>query len=121
MLTAQECVFYRCVLTILSCCLPLDDGNVWTGEFTSKLSIIEDLIGRHSDFYVILGGDHNVDASRDKLHTTLPDKCCQENDIVPLLKHTSCYTYKFNMSRFHAIDHVIVDRKSTRLNSSHRL
>ena len=64
-----------------------------------------------SCFYVILDGDLNVDGSRDKLDTTLPDKFCQENDIVPLLKHASCsvdHNYKFNMSRFHELDHFIV-------------
>ena len=62
------------------------------------MSNIEDLVGRHLDINVILGGDFNVDFSRKGLHTTLLDKFCQENDIVPVLKHVSClvdYTYQY--------------------------
>ena len=42
------------------------DGNSRTDEFTSELSIIEDVIGRHPGFNIILGGDFNVDFSRDR-------------------------------------------------------
>ena len=95
-------------LLLINVHLSFEDGNARTDEST----IIEDVIERNPDFYVILGGDFNVDFSRDRFHTTLFNKFCQENDIVPVLKHTNyCsvdYTYQFNMSRFIVLDHFVV-------------
>ena len=77
-------------LLLINVYLPFEDGNAWTDEYTSDLSIIEDLIGRHSYFNVILDGNVNAGFTKDRLVLTLLDKCCQENDIVPVLKHANC-------------------------------
>ena len=55
-------------LLLINAYLSFEDGNARTDEYTSELSIIEDLIERHPDFNVILGRDFNVDFSRDRLH-----------------------------------------------------
>ena len=58
-------------------------------EFTSELSIIEDLIKRYRNFNVILGGDFNVHFSRDRLHSILLDKFCKKNVLDSILQHVS--------------------------------
>ena len=47
--------FYDTKLLLINAYLPFEDGKARTDEFTSELSVIEDLIGRHPDFNVILG------------------------------------------------------------------
>ena len=98
-------------LLLINAYLPFEDGNAWTDEFTGELFIIADLIGRHPDFNVILGGDFIVELSRDRLHTSLLDTFCQETDICPCFKHAHCsddYIYQFDLSIFNVLDHFIL-------------
>jgi endonuclease/exonuclease/phosphatase family metal-dependent hydrolase len=80
-------------------------------SFFEQLSIIENIINCHPDCHVILGGDFNVDLSRDWTHTALLNSFCAHLNVTPVMRHPSCnidYTYKFNMSRFDTLDHFIL-------------
>jgi len=51
--------------------MPFEDDATNLDEFSRQLAIIDDLIDRNSDSHIVLGGDFNVDFSRNWLHTDL--------------------------------------------------
>ena len=60
---------------------------------------------------LLLGGDLNVDFSRNWSHTSLLESFCSDNNLNPLIRHSSYnvgYTYNFNMTRFNNLDHFML-------------
>ena len=54
-----------------------------------------------------------MDFSRDRSHTTLLANFCEDNILMPIVKHSSCmvdYSYHFNMARFSILDHFILSQ-----------
>ena len=93
--------------------LPYEDDDVAEKEFNFQLRAIANIIEQYSDAYVIVRGGCNVDFARNWYHTDLLIEFCDELDLWPVIKHKCSeldYTYHFNMSRFHAIDHFIASR-----------
>jgi exonuclease III len=83
-------------------------------EFSLQLAIVDDVINRNPDAHIILGGDFNVDFSRDWSHTILLNDFCLNICINPVIRHpcnTVDFTYNFNMKTFSAIDHFILSEQ----------
>ena len=80
-------------------------------EFNRQLAIIDDLIDHNSDCHIVLGGDFNVDFSRNWLHTDLLNDLCSTRILSSIVRHpysTIDFTYNFNMKSFSVIDHFIL-------------
>jgi len=63
------------------------------------------------DYNVVIGGDFNVNFSRDWIHTVLLDSFCDSIVLTPIVRHPKCsidYSYNFNMSRFSKLDHFLL-------------
>jgi len=69
------------------------------------------LINDNSDCHIIVGGDFNVDFSRNRIHTAMLSSFCANLSLTPAAHHvrnTVDYTYNFNMSRFGILDHFVL-------------
>jgi hypothetical protein len=91
--------------------LPYESNDERTTDFIDQLSIIENLITANCDCHVIVGGDFNADFQRDKLHTTILNSFCDNNNLIPADRHEKCkvdYTYNFGMTRFCTLDHFLL-------------
>ena len=72
---------------------------------------MNNLIAANRDCSVIVGGDMNVDLSREWQHTMLLRDFCDMAMLFPVITHSlGCidYTYHFNMSRFNVLDHFLL-------------
>ena len=67
--------------------MPFEDSHIDTDEYSLQLEIISDLMDKYPDSYVIFGGDCIVDFSRDRPHTTLLANFCENNSLMPTVKH----------------------------------
>lgn len=114
-------------ILVINCYLPYEDDECKADEFAEQLSIIEYIINQNSDCHVIVGGDFNVDFTRNWLHTTLLRSFCDNLNLNLGIHHESCnidFTYNFNMIRFSTIDHFLLsgtlfDTSLTSLNVIH--
>jgi hypothetical protein len=91
--------------------MPFEDGADSNSIFIEQLSVVEGLITDNSDCHIVVGGDFNVDFTRDKLHTAILSSFCDESDLIPAIRHVNCtmdYSYQFNMLRFSTIDHFLL-------------
>jgi len=91
--------------------MPFEDGDDKTDEFVFVLTLVENLIESNGDCHIILGGDFNVDFTRDRTHTALLTSFCDNIGLFPGTRHSLCdidYTYNFSMQRFSILDHFIV-------------
>ena len=71
----------------------------------------QNVINQNTDCHIVVGGDFNVDLSRNCLHTGLFNDFCEEADLVPTMRHSNCvvdYTYNFSLQRFNVLDHFIL-------------
>ena len=57
--------------------LPYEGYDERAADFTDQLSIIENLVNDHN------GGDFNAEFKRDKLHTTILNSFCDNNNLTP--------------------------------------
>jgi len=86
-----------------------DDNSFRT--FCSVLSTINSVCESFPDAMLILGGDFNVDFSRDTLHTDELQCFCTDLNLSVACNHPMSnvdFTYHFNMERFSIIDHFMV-------------
>ena len=67
--------------------MPFEDTHIDTDEYNFQLAIISDLMDKYPDSHVIFGGDCNVHFSRDQSHTTLLTIFCEDNSLMPTVKH----------------------------------
>lgn len=98
-------------LLLINVYMPYEDGDDNIDEFSVVLALIEDMIHCNSDCHLVLGGDFNVDFSRDRTHTALLNNFCDAVGLMPIIHHSSYsidYTYNFNMHRFSILDHFIL-------------
>jgi len=73
---------------------------------------MENLINDNSDSHIIVGGDFNVNFSRNRIHIAMLSSFCTNLILTPAIHHvknTVYYTCNFNMSRFGILDHFFVD------------
>jgi exonuclease III len=99
-------------LLIIAVYMPYEGGPGSTADYTEELSVIESLINLYDDCHVIVGGDFNVDFSRDaSLHTAMLHDFCANIDLRPAITHANSqvdFTYHFNMDRYSVIDHFML-------------
>jgi len=98
-------------LLLVTVYMPFEDANSNQTRVEEFLSSVEYLSNQNKNCTVIIGGDFNVDFSRDSYHTDLLNKFCTDNNLYPGVRHSACrvdYTYQFNMSRFCVLDHFIL-------------
>jgi len=91
--------------------MPYENDSVSTEEFAQLLSVFNDLCITYSDYNVVIGGDFNVDFSRDWVYTALLDSLCDNIGLTPIARHPKCnidYSYNFNMSRFSILDQFLL-------------
>ena len=62
-------------LLLINAYMPYEDGDSNTDAFALELATIENIVNCNLDCHVIIGGDWNVDASRNWCHTALLDSC----------------------------------------------
>lgn len=94
--------------------MPYEDDVTNLDEFSLQLAIVDDLIDRNPDCHVMLGGDFNVDFSRNWTHTDLLNDFCLRTNVSPIIRHslsTIDYTYNFSMKSFSVIDHFILSEQ----------
>jgi hypothetical protein len=80
-------------------------------RLSPQLSHIEYLFEQNADCHCIIGGDYNVDFSRNWCHTALLNYFCDNNNLSPVIKHTCNkvdYTYNFSMTRFSILDNFLL-------------
>jgi endonuclease/exonuclease/phosphatase family metal-dependent hydrolase len=69
------------------------------------------LINNNNDCHAVVGGDFNVDFSRDMLHTALLNSFCDNIRLSAIIRHnksTIDYSYHFNLDRFSILDHFLL-------------
>jgi hypothetical protein len=91
--------------------MPYEGDDDMTNDFTDQLLIVGDLINTYSEYYVIFGGDFNVDFSSDRLHTALLNSFCFNLGLDAVRHHDRSiidYTYNFNMYRLNILDHFLL-------------
>ena len=97
-------------LLFINVYMPYEGDDEMSAEFADQLSVVENLIYDNPDCHVIVGGDFNVDFSRDRLHTALLSSFCENVDLNPIIGHNKCtvdYTY-FNLCRFNVVGHFLL-------------
>jgi hypothetical protein len=82
--------------------LPCEINDDTQSEFLNQLSNIHHIMNCHSNCQVILGGDFNVDFSRQWRHTSIHNNFCDQVTIFAAIKHASV------TQRFHILDHFIL-------------
>jgi hypothetical protein len=91
--------------------MPYEDNADTSLDFSDQLSNIECLVQDNPDCHAIIGGDFNVDFSRNRLHTAILNSFCESNCLTPIIQHSNCnidYIYEFNSSRFNILDHFLL-------------
>jgi exonuclease III len=100
-----------CKLLFINVYMPCEVDDTSSDDYVDQLLAIADLCNDHSDCHAIVGGDYNVDFSRDRRHTVLLNDFCESMGLIPVIRHHSCnidYTYSFNFSRFSTLDHFLL-------------
>ena len=64
--------------------MPYEGDEAMTADFADQLNEIENLVSNNNDCHVIMGGDFNVDISRDRLHTAMLDSFCDSMGLNPI-------------------------------------
>ena len=94
--------------------LPYEDNEANLDEFNFQLSVVNNVIEQHQDCEIILGGDFNVNFSRNWSLTDLLNDFGTRTNLYPSIKHVcssvdyTYYTYHFGLTRFNVLDHFIV-------------
>ena len=68
-------------LLFINAYMPFEGNDEMTDDFADQLFVVEDFINSNLDCHVIVGGDFNVDFSRNRLHTAMLDSFCDELTI----------------------------------------
>ena len=98
-------------LLLVNAYMPCESDESSSIEFCSQLSVIQSLIEDNADCQSIVGGDFNVDFSRNWTHTDFLNTFCFNNGLNPIVRHKSNsidYTYNFSMKRFNTLDHFLL-------------
>jgi len=94
--------------------MPYESDSTSTDEFQFQLSIVDTVISQFPNSHIILGGDFNVDLSRNWTNTTVLNDYCRQACLFPVIHHERSivdYTHHFNMKHFGSIDHFIVSEQ----------
>jgi hypothetical protein len=67
--------------------MPYEDGTGQSDELCSQLAIIDNVISQNPDYHILVGGDFNVDFSRERFHTELLLHFCNNMNLKPASRH----------------------------------
>jgi len=91
-------------LLLIDVYMPYENQDDTTDDFADQVFIIETLINDNSDYHFIVGGDFNVDFSRNRIHIAMLSSFCTNLSLTPAVHYVknavTIYTYNFNLSRF---------------------
>jgi len=91
--------------------MPYESDASSTIEFQYQLSVIDTLLEQHSNCFTLVGGDFNVDFSRNWSNTLTLNEFCASADLFPVTR-SECskvdYTHHLCMKYFSTIDHFLV-------------
>jgi hypothetical protein len=94
--------------------MPFEDRDRDSDEISDILLGVELLCGDDPDCLCVVGGDINVDFSRDRLHTVLLRSFCEHLELLAAIDHPRSaidFTSHFNMARFNTLDHFFYYRR----------
>ena len=104
-----------CIRLLCICVyMPYEKDSVQVEEFLQQLSVVDTLINQHSASHIIVGGDFNVDFSRNWLHTEILDDYCENANLFPVIRHDCSsveYTHQSGMQYFSSIDHFVLSEQ----------
>ena len=92
--------------------MPFEKDSNSVDEFQGQLSIIDSVVSQYPNSHVILGGDFNVNLSRNWCNTRLLNDYCRQPCMFHVFRHehsTVDYTHHFNMKYFN--NHFIVSEQ----------
>jgi len=98
-------------LLLINVYMPFESDEFSSNAFNCQLAVVNCLIAQNPDCHCIIGGDFNVDFSRNWSHTGLLNSFCVDNNLNPVIKHSLNsvdYTYNFNMMRFNILDNFLL-------------
>jgi exonuclease III len=111
----RVCAIRMCVdnlkFLFINVYMPYEGNDDTTSDFIDQLCFVEEIINNNLDCHVIVGGDFNVDFTRNRLHTLMLDNFCVDMHLRPAAKHSTYsidYTYNFDMIRFNILDHFLL-------------
>lgn len=90
--------------------MPYESDASSISEFQFQLSVIDTLLQQHPDCHVLVGGDFNVDLSRNWNNTLALNEFCASADLFPVVNNVCSrvdYTHHFSMNHFTVIDHFL--------------
>ena len=67
--------------------MPYESDDHSTVDFADQLFCIENVFNTNSDCHIIIGGDFNVDFSRDWTHNVLLNNFCATTGLQPIICH----------------------------------
>lgn len=100
-----------CNLLLINVYMPFEDSDCNVNEFFDVLFDIEYLLVNNVDCHYLIGGDFNVDLSRNTVHTALLRSFSDNNGLLYASDFDGAnfdFTYQFNMSRFSLIDNFML-------------
>jgi hypothetical protein len=77
-------------LLFINVYMPYDGGEDHADDFSTQLAVIEYVINSNADCHIALGGDFNVDFSRNRYHTKLLQSFCGKIDLSLVTQHVNC-------------------------------
>ena len=110
-LCALHVVGEKVNLLLICVYMPCESSEIAFDEFCTVLTQIADIVDSCEGANTIIGGDFNVDFSRNTDHLKFLSNFCDLHGLCPCIHHSSSsvdYTYNFGMERFSAIDHFII-------------
>ena len=99
-------------LLLINVYMTCDDGShLHVNEYADVLLKIDQLIVNNFDCHCVIGGDYNVDFSRNSVNTALLRGFCDNHGFKCASNYSDAnidYTYHFGMTRFSVIDEFIL-------------
>ena len=74
-------------ILLINVYMPCEGSEASTDEFTTQLSVIDNIVEKHQNCEIILGRDLNVDFSRNWSHSSLLFEFCEQSLLFPAIKH----------------------------------
>ena len=104
-----SCDHYK--LLLINVYMPCVDSDCNVNEFSDVLFNVESLLLNNIDCHYIIGGDFNVDLSRNSIHTTLLRSFSDIHNLIYASEFHGAnvdFSYHFNMVRFSLIDNFML-------------
>jgi len=85
-------------LLLINIYIPYENQDDTTDDFADQLFIIETLINDNSDCHIIVGGDFNVDFSRNRIHTAMLSSFCTNFLLLPFITLKTQWTIRITLT-----------------------